>query len=204
VNRLRWAWERMTLYLPVLLMGVLAMATYWLVRSTPIAGSPAAVAAVQHQPDYFMRQFSVKTFGENGQLKSEVKGGEARHFPDTDTLEIDRVVIRSFDEEGQLTTATARKALTNGDGSEVTLTGDAQVLRAATVSAVGKEQPALTFKGEQLHVFINTEQVRSNLPVTLTRGQDQFKADSMDFDNRKQFVTLNGNVKGVLVPSTKR
>ena len=204
MNSLRWAWERLTLYLPVLLMGVLAMATYWLVRSTPIAGSPVTVATARHQPDYFMRQFAVKTFGENGQLKSEVKGGEARHFPDTDTLEIDQVVIRSFDKEGHLTTATARKALTNGDGSEVTLTGDALVLRAATLSAAGKEQPALTFKGEQLHAFINTEQVRSSLPVILTRGQNQFTADSMDFDNRQQVIALDGRVKGVLFPGSKR
>lgn len=204
MNRLRWVWERLTLYLPVLLMGVLAMASYWLVRSTPMEGSPVTTVAVRHQPDYFMRQFAVKTFGEHGQLKSEVKGGEARHFPDTDALEIDRVMIRSFDKEGHLTTATARKALTNSDGSEVTLTGDAVVLRAATVNAIGKEQPALTFKGEQLHAFINTEQVRSNLPVTLTRGQDQFKADSMDFDNRQQTIALNGNVKGVLFPGTRR
>ncbi|MDR3371985.1 LPS export ABC transporter periplasmic protein LptC [Rhodoferax sp.] len=204
MNRLRWAWERLTLYLPVLLMGVLAMATYWLVRSTPITGSPAAVPAVHHQPDYFMRQFAVKTFGEHGQLKSEVKGGEARHFPDTDTLEIDRVVILSYDKDGHLTTATAHKALTNGDGSEVTLMGDALVQRAATISTAGKEQPALTFKGEQLHAFINTEQVHSNLPVTLTRGQDQFTADRMDFDNRKQVIALNGHVKGVLFPDSRR
>lgn len=203
MNSLRWAWERLTLYLPVLLMGGVAMTTYWLVRGTPIAGSSATVAPVRHQPDYFMRQFSVKTFDQHGQLKSEVKGGEARHFPDTDTLEIDRVIIRSFDKEGHLTTATARKALTNGDGSEVTLTGDALVMRAATLSPTGKAQPALTFKGEQLHAFINTEQVRSNQPVTLTRGQDQFTADSMDFDNRNQVVVLNGRVKGVLFPSTQ-
>ncbi len=204
MNRLRWAWERLTLYLPVLLMGVFAMATYWLVRSTPITGTTATAVAVQHQPDYFMRQFAVSTFDAQGQLKSEVKGTELRHFPDTDMIEIDQVKIRSFDEQGHLTTATAQRALSNRDGSEVTLIGDAQVLRAATVSANGKEQPVMTFKGEQLHAFINTEQVSSSLPVTLTHGQDQFTADRMDFDNRKQIIQLDGRVKGVLFPGHTR
>lgn len=204
MSKLRWAWDRLALYLPVLLMGLLAGATYWLVRSTPISGAATAATAAQHQPDYFMRKFSVKTFDAQGQLKSEVKGSEARHFPDTDTLEIDQVIIRSFDQEGHLTTATARQALTNGDGSEVTLMGDAQVLRAATVSASGKEQPTMTFNGEYLHAFINTEQVRSNQPVVLKRGRDQFTADNMDFDNRERVVQLDGRVKGVLFPGIKR
>lgn len=203
MNNLRWALDRLTLYLPLLLMGTLAMATYWLVRSTPTSGAAATVATVQHLPDYFMRQFAVKTFDVQGQLKSEVKGLEARHFPDTDTLEIDQVTIRSFDKQGHLTTATARQALTNGDASEVTLMGDARVLRAATVSATGKAQPAMTFEGEHLHAFVNTEQVKSDQPVVLTRGQDRFTADSMDYDNTGQVIQMRGRVKGVLFPTVK-
>lgn len=204
MNKLRWTWDHLALYLPVLLMGLLAGATYWLVRSTPIAGVTATATAAQHQPDYFMRKFSVKTFDDQGQLKSEVKGTEARHYPDTDTLEIDRIIIHSFDKDGHLTTATARTGLTNGDGSEVTLVGEAKVLRAATVSASGKEQPTMTFTGEYLHAFINTEQVLSNQPVVLTRGRDQFTADSMDYDNHARVVQLDGRVKGVLFPGAKR
>ena len=41
-------------------------------------------------PDYFMKDFSVTTFVESGRLKSEVFGVAARHFPASDTLEIDR------------------------------------------------------------------------------------------------------------------
>jgi len=203
VNNLRWALDRLTLYLPLLLMATLAMATYWLVRTTPTTSAVATVAAVQHLPDYYMHQFTVKTFDVRGQLKSEVKGVEARHFPDTDTLEIDQVIIRSFDEQGHLTTATARRALTNSDASEVTLMGDARVLRAATVSATGKAQPAMSFEGEHLHTFVNTEQVRSDLPVILTRGQDKFTADRMDYDNKGQVIQMQGRVKGVLFPTVK-
>lgn len=200
---LRWALDRLTLYLPLLLMAALAMATYWLVRSTPSSGAVATVAAVQHLPDYFMRQFAVKTFDAQGQLKSEVKGLEARHFPDTDTLEIDQVIIRSFDKQGHLTTATARQALTNSDASEVTLMGDARVLRAATVNATGKAQPAMTFQGEHLLAFVNTEQVRSDQPVILMRGQDRFTADSLDYDHQGQVLQMQGRVKGVLFPTAK-
>ncbi|TXT41528.1 MAG: hypothetical protein FD135_159 [Comamonadaceae bacterium] len=200
MNAVRALWERLALYLPVLLMGVLAMATYWLVRNTPTPSQPEPAAAVVHEPDYVMRKFAVKTYAANGQLKSDVTGVEARHFPDTDTLEIDQAHIRSFNEQGRLTTATARRAVTNGDASEVQLIGSAQVVRAEIKDDKGKIQPSLTFNGEFLHAFMNTERVKSHKPVELTRGKDRFTAESMDYDNLERVMLLRGRVRGQLVP----
>jgi len=201
MNLLRQTWDRLTLYLPVFLMGLLAMATYWLVRSTPMAAPPGPAPAAQHLPDYFMRKFSVKTFDAQGRLKSEVTGVEARHFPDTDALEIEQVRIRSFDVQGHLTTATARRAITNGDASEVQLIGGAQVVREPPQGAAGKNQPTMRFTGEYLHAFMNTERVKSHQPVELIRGKDRFTADSMDFDNRTGVLQLKGRVRGRLSPA---
>ena len=196
-------WDRATLYLPVLLMGALAMATYWLVRSTPNTSVPKTAAPVQHLPDYFMRKFAVRTYDANGQLKSHLVGAQARHFPDTDRLEIDQVTIRSFNEQRRLTTATARQAITNGDGSEVQLIGQAQVVRAAVPDSNGQMLPSLTFHGEFLHAFMNTERIKSHKPVQVTRGKDRFTADSMDFDNLERVMLMSGRVRGQLVPNIK-
>lgn len=196
----RMAWERLSLYLPVILMGLLALGTYWLVRSTPLLMAPAQEAAVRHEPDYFMRKFSVRTFDDAGRLTSEVLGLDARHFPDTDTLEIDLVRIRSFDEEGRLTTATAKRAVTNSNATEVQLFGDARIVREPVANHAGQLQPRMEFRGEFLHAFMETERVKSHLPVELTRGSDRFTADSMDFDNRDRVMQLQGRVKGTLVP----
>jgi lipopolysaccharide export system protein LptC len=201
MNAVRVQWDRFSLYLPVLLMGVLAMATYWLVRSTPAPDQPQAAVAARHEPDYFMRQFSVRTYDALGQLKSEVRGVEARHFPDSDTLEIDQVHIRALSPQGQLTVATAQRAITNGDGSEVQLIGDARVVRDPAPGKDGLIQPGISFASEFLHAFLNTERVKSHKPVTLTRGNDRFTADSMDFDNLDRVMLLNGRVRGQLVPS---
>lgn len=198
---LRQVLDRLTLYLPVFLMGVLAMATYWLVRSTPVGPPPKAAVAKSHLPDYFMRNFAVKSFDAQGKLKSEVSGGEARHFADTGLVEIDQARIRSFDARGSLTIATARQAITNEEASEVQLIGSAQVVRAAAVDAKGQTQPTLRFAGEYLHAFMNTERVLSDKPVQLTRGLDSFTAESMDFDNRQRVLVLKGRVRGTLVPA---
>ena len=195
-------WDRATIYLPVLLMGVLALGTYWLVRNSPVSATPEAAKAVRHEADYFMRKFTIKTFGEDGRLKSEIYGVEARHYPDTDTLEIDEPRIRSISPEGRLVTSTSQRGLTNGDGSEVQLFGNAHVVRAASVDADGRVLPQMEFQGEFLHAFVNEERVKSHLPVVLTRGGDQFSGDTFAFNNLTGIANLTGRVKGLLVPRT--
>ena len=200
---LREAWERFLLYLPLIFMGTLALLTYWLVRTTPDTTGVAAPRVESHDPDYFMEGFTVKTYDAKGRVRSEVMGEKARHFPDTQWLEIDTIRIRSFDEQGRLTTATANRGLTNEDGSEVQLLGNALVVREANSTPGAKPTPRMEYRGEFLHAFMNTEKVKSHKPVELLRGQDRFTADSLDFDNVDQTLQLQGRVRGTLVPDPK-
>jgi lipopolysaccharide export system protein LptC len=63
--------------------------------------------------------------------------------------------------------------------------------------------PRLEFRGEFLHVFTDTERVKSHQPVVLARGPDTFSADSMDYDNLSGVANLQGRVRGVLVPAKR-
>ncbi|HEY0202077.1 MAG TPA: LPS export ABC transporter periplasmic protein LptC [Burkholderiaceae bacterium] len=204
MRQLRRAWDRLSIYLPALLMCVLALGTYWLVRNTPVFSTSEPVQPVRHEPDYFLRGFSVKSFDVGGRLKNEVFGTEARHYPDTDTLEIDRARIRVFDPQGRLTLIVANRAVSNGDGSEVQLFGDATVTREAMRSPQGENQPRMELRSDFLHVFMNTEKLRTNRPVVLVRGTDRFTADALDYDNLDQVAELRGRVKGVLTPTPSR
>lgn len=191
------AWDRLSIYLPVILMGLMALGTYWLARNTPDFSAPGVQRPLTHDPDYFMRRFSVKSFDASGRLKSEVHGSEARHFPDTDTLEVDQPRVRAFNQEGVLTVATAKRALSNGDGSEVQLIGDAVVTREAQGPSAA---PRLEIRGEFLHLFVQAEKVRSNKPVVLKRGDTQFTADHLDYDNLDRVLELRGRVRGQIGP----
>jgi hypothetical protein len=96
---MRWAqqgWERLSLYLPVLLMGLLALGTWWLVRNAPAPLAASQSATAPDQPDYSMKNFAVKSFDATGRLQSEVMGETARHYPGTDTLEIDQFLYGCF------------------------------------------------------------------------------------------------------------
>lgn len=203
-NLVREAWDRFLLYLPLACMAVLALGTYWMVRSEPPAAQPGAPRAQSHQPDYFMDGFAVKTFDAAGRMRSEVLGDKVRHYPDTRLLEIDSIRIRSFDARGKLTTATADHGLSNEDGSEVQLMGHAVVVREAGPDKDGRPGPPMQYRGEFLHAFMNTERLKSHKPVELQRGGDHFTADSMDFDNVDQVLQLAGRVRGTLVPTPQK
>ncbi len=195
-------WDQVSIYLPIVLMGALALGTYWLVRNSPVFSAQKAAQAAKHDVDYFMRKFTMKSFGEVGQLKSEIYGVEGRHYPASDTLEIDQPRILSISDAGRPVTSTGNRALSNGDGSEVQLFGNARVIREAVAGTDGKVLPRMEFRGEFLHAFVNEERVKSHLPVTLIRGADQFSGDTFAFDNLTGIAVLKGRVKGQLMPGS--
>lgn len=194
----RASWDRLSLYLPIVLMGLLALGTYWLARSTPDFSPPSIPQAPKNEPDFTMKNFSVKAFDAAGQLKSEVSGAESRHYPDNGRIEITTVRIRSHRAGGQPTTATANTAVTNADGNQVQLVGNALVVRDAGPDA--RANPRLGFAGEQLHADLDKETVRADSPVRLTRGADTFTADSLALDNVGQVLELRGRVRGSIGP----
>lgn len=194
----RSSWDRLSMYLPILLMGLLALGTYWLVRSTPDYAPPAVPQAPKSEPDFTMKNFSVKAFDAAGRLKSEVSGAESRHYPDNGRIEITTVRIRSHSASGQPTTATANTAVTNAEGNQVQLLGNALVVRDAGPDA--RANPRLGFSGEHLHADLEKETVRADSPVRLTRGADTFTADTLALDNAGQVLELRGRVRGSIGP----
>lgn len=202
MNLVRELWDRFLLYLPLTVMGVLALGTYWLLHTTPATSSPVAPSAVRHEPDYYMLGFSLRTFDATGRMRTEVTGAEARHYPDTRWLEIDGIRLRSFDEQGRLTTASARKGLSNENTTEVQLLGNAVIVREATDGPNVQPSPRMEYRSEFLHAFTKSEKIRSHKPVELIRGRDRFSADAMEFDNVEQVLQMNGRVRGTLVPGT--
>ncbi len=183
-----------TLYLPICLMGVLALGSWLLARNTPVNVVAAPVQDQRKEPDYLLTNFSVKNFDAQGKLISEVLGNKARHFPATDVLEID--VARFSSNRGtQSTTGRGDRAYSNGDGSEVQLVGNAVVVREAGLGTAGREQPRVEFKGEFLHAFLRTEELKSHKPVVVQRGADQFSGDTMTYSKMDGIVQLDGRVR---------
>jgi lipopolysaccharide export system protein LptC len=182
-------------YLPMLVMAALALGSWWLVRSTPLPEGPLVPPPPRHEPDYSMRDFVVQRFARDGALRTQIEGDVAHHYPDTDTLEIEHPRIRAIAPNGRVTVASAERALANGDGSEVQLLHDAHVVREAVPG-----EAAIDFRSDFLHVFLNTERVRTHLPVRVRQGDTVVEAAGMAYDNLARVVDLQGRMHGVFVP----
>lgn len=199
-RRTPW-WDRLSIYLPVMLMGLLALGSYWLLRATPKAPEPAAERPVSGEPDYFMRRFSVRSFDANGNLRAEVLGDEARHHPDDDRVEIDNARLRNLGENRAVTTATAVRVTTNSDNTRFVLEGNAVVVREGGRDGQGQPLPRLEFRGEYLLVELQpTERISSDQAVELIREGDRLTAQRMVYDGAAAVATFQGRVRVQLQP----
>lgn len=186
--------QGLSAYLPLLLMALLALATWWLVQNTPRLSEPGDPAAPRHEPDYLMQGFTMQRYAADGSLRVQVRGTQMRHYPDTDTLEIDGVTIRALGADGRVTLATARRALANGDGTEVQLLGQARVVHGAEGTA-GAAQP-IEFRSEFLHAFLATERLRTHLPVQLRQGTSELRVAWLEYENLSRSARLGAPMSG--------
>jgi lipopolysaccharide export system protein LptC len=201
-SRQPWRWrvvEVVSSYLPLLLMALLALGTWWLVKNTPLAGDDRPDRPVRHEPDYEMHDFAVQRFTAHGQLRAQIEGDAMRHYPDTDTVEIDNVRVQAVGSDGRMMLATARRGIANGAGTEVQLLGGAQIVREASASHPDTD-PAIDFRGEFLHAFIDTERVKSHLPVTVTRGETRVQADAMEYSHIDRLIQFGGRMRASFLP----
>lgn len=193
--------DKLVLSVPLLVMATLALGTYWLVRNTPSPAVDEPEPVRGHEPDYYMKQFAIRTYDEKGQLRSEITGDIAKHFPDTKWIEIDGIHIRSVDAKGRLTVAQAEHGLTDDHANEVQLIGKASVKRREPTDDVSQGRTGdIEYRGEFLHVFLKAERIRSHLPVEITRGKDRFTADTLDYDDVERQLLLMGRVRATLQP----
>ena len=182
-------------YLPLLLMAVLASGTWWLVKNTPMLDAPGELAPARHVPDYRMENFEIQRIGADGRLHVQIAGAELRHYPDTDTVEIDQARVRAIGPDGSLAIAEAKRALSNGDGSDMQLMGNVHLRRLPP--GAGENAPAqLEVRGEFLQALSNSEILRSHLPVTIRQGSSTLNAQNFEYRHLTGQVSFTGKAQG--------
>ena len=197
-------WDRLSINIPVLIMGLLALISYWILHSTPEPASAPAERPVSHTPDYIMRDFSLRNFDAQGGLQQSVTGKEARHYPDTRLLEVDHAQLRATSDQGRKLQGQAQRIIINDEQTEHTLLGQVVLVREAGVDRQGQPLPRLMFEGEHLIVWPKEERVQSQRPLILTRGQDRIRAEHMVYSDQTRIAELSGRVQATIVPQKQK
>ena len=194
-------WDAVSIYLPIVLMGLLALATYWMVQRTPVYLEPDLIPKEKtHEVDFFMRGAVIKSFVHDGRLQNQLSGRELRHYGDGKAVEIDEPRLWVSDEQSRVMTATARWAWVRDDGSQMELKGQAVVVREPWRGPDGGVTPRQELRGDLLIVDTREEWVRSPGPVVLFSNQNRFTGDSLYYDHRTRVAELKGRVRATLVP----
>ena len=193
MNFARRLLDKLGVYLPLIVMALLASGSWWLVRSMPELTTPSAKKAVRQEPDYRMGYFSVKSFDENGHMTREITGEKAQHYPATETLNIEQIRIQAESEAGVKMNARATQGIATDDGKQVALIGNAYAIRHAHGTS-----PKLELRGDRLVALPDEDRVVSSDPIYITRARDVFTADTMDFNSNTGEYLLKGRVRGTL------
>ncbi|MDP4735049.1 MAG: LPS export ABC transporter periplasmic protein LptC [Limnohabitans sp.] len=192
---LRRTLDRLTVYLPLFLFAILALGSWWLVRSVPELMPPGLDPQLRQDPDFRLDQFTVKSFDASGRLTREISGQSATHFPATQSLHIEGVRILTENEVGTRLTAQAKKGISREVEQQVTLSGEAMAVRQAD-----KRSPRVELRGETLTAWLQEDRLVSDQPVRIMRETDVFSAQTMNFDVRSGQYELQGQVRAVLPP----
>jgi lipopolysaccharide export system protein LptC len=203
VERRRAPWHHrlrdlLSAYLPLLLMLLLALATWWLVKNAPKPTTPAVQGPVRVEPDYTMSGFALERFDAQGRLKLRIEGAALRHYPASDRFEVDGATIRAIAPDGRLTLAKAQRAAAPGDASRIELTGGAEV----TSQAEGAE--TLVMRSEALLLDVDAERVSSSVPVQVRWGTSELRGASMAYDHRGRRLDVTGPLRVWLPPRGTR
>ncbi len=197
MSLLRHLLDRLSTYLPLIVMALLASASWWLVRSVPTLMAPATQKPVRQEPDYHLANFSAKTFDASGRLTREISGDKAQHYPATEEMHIAEVRIFAANDQGSTMNARAQQGIATDDGKKVTLIGDAMAVRAAFNTS-----PRIELRSDRLVALPEEDRLLSDDPVRIVRDRDVFTAASMDFNSNTGFYDLRGRVRGTLAPKS--
>ena len=193
-------WRRAIDFLPLMLMLVLALGTFWLVKSMPQADT-AAPSPVSSEPDYYMRDFEMRRYAETGKLQSQITGRYGDHFPYPDIWRIRAVKTYFIDEQGNTTKGSAKRAVSDRKGMNIELFEQVRVEHQPVAQPNQTVHPLIVFQSEYLKSTNRQEYISTDKPVIVTRGASTITGTGMQYTHGNRVVEVQGRAKAVIHPT---
>jgi lipopolysaccharide export system protein LptC len=186
---------RASTYFPVVLMLLLAGATWWLERVVELS-EPQTPGNSRHDPDAVVDRFTVTRFGPEGKAGSTLTAARMLHFPDDETTELDAPRVVQLPKDAPPVRIRADRGTVSKDGDEVHMHDNVIVTRDATA-----DRPELRVTTTYLHVWPKDEVAPE--PVTIIEGDSRLAGVGMEVRAKSREFELHSQVKGSLAPASK-
>jgi lipopolysaccharide export system protein LptC len=181
-------------YGPPLLLGMLALASFWLLRQLD-AEREGGTPTPRHVPDFYMENFETTTMGADGQPRRWMQARYMAHFPDTDTHEFDTPVMRMYRDEGPPWHVRSERGWLSSSGDVMLLLGKVHIWRN-NVNGI-KE---LDLKTEDLRVLPETSYGETDRPVEITTPTSRTTGVGMKAYLAEDRLELLNDVRTLLQP----
>jgi len=188
---------RASTYFPVVLLLLLAGATWWLERVVELS-EPQTPGNSRHDPDAVVDRFTVTRFGPEGKAASTLTATRMLHFPDDETTELDAPRAVQLPKDAPPVRIRADRGTVSKDGDEVHMYDNVLVTRDATA-----DRPELRVTTTYLHLWPKDEVARTPEPVTIIEGDSRLAGVGMEVRAKSREFELHSRVKGSLAPASK-
>ncbi len=181
--------ERGTLLLSVVLIGGLAVGSYWLAQQARL--SDIVTRKVGHDIDYTATDITLTRMDDTGRAQYVIDAAALVHYVDDDTGELTQphMVGAKLDRPEMRVRADLGKTV--GEGEEIRLFGNVVMIRQPWRAA-----PEMVAKGPYMLAYPEREVLSSDQPIEVTRGGSRVNANGMQYDNADRKLNLDGGPSG--------
>lgn len=184
--------------MPLMLMGVLTLVTFWLVQKNTPPKSSMLERVRLHEPDYIIKDGTLSALNESGTTKYRILGNKVTHYDDDASIDIDLPRMRLFQPAKAPVTVRSNTGHLDGDLTTLELFDNASIFRpaqAATTTEPGTLR--MLAASSYFKVLINDDIIETDRPITLEQGMSIMNStEGGRFDNIQQSMILSGQVKG--------
>jgi lipopolysaccharide export system protein LptC len=179
---------RGSLWLPLVILLVLAVLSFWIERSVQVA--PNGTPAARTEPEGIMENFEALRTDPAGRPQYRLSAKRLKHYTGSRLTEMESPRFAHLDPQAGEISAVARQATVSSDGNEVDLRGDVNVVRAARAG-----QSAMSLRTARLLVFPERDLLRAPGTVDIRDATLTLRAGAMEYNARQRVIKLTGRVQ---------
>ena len=185
-------------WFPLLLLAVLAAASFWLDRAVqPPAGTGTTRAS--DDPDYFVDGLSAVRMDAQGRVKHTLRARKMTHYPEDDvTMLVDPRFV-TYAESAAPVTVTSRHARMSGNGENVVFEDNVRIVRAPHGN-----RTELVVETSYLHVIPDANIAKTDRPVTIRDATGVVAASGLELNSETRVLKLQGRVKSTFEVGAQR
>jgi lipopolysaccharide export system protein LptC len=129
-------------------LAALAVLSWWLPWRLADRGADVDIE-IRHEPDYTIENFTAIAMDASGWRKHELRAARLDHYPDDDTVELDKPYLVQYSPNGPPTHTRADHGTTTSDGKEILMRGNVRVTRGSA-----SQQPAGEVVAQEMRVIL--------------------------------------------------